>query len=406
MPDIFISYSRKDKPFVEKLVKALQSHGKEIWIDWQDIPFASDWWEEICRGIEGAQAGIFVISPDSLESRVCGMEIDHITKNNKRLIPILYREETDKTLIPPVIGSHNWIFFNTPETFDDSVSKLIKAVDTDLEALHQHTRLLVRAKEWEKGGHSDSLLLRGDDLEDMLIMLNRTDITDLQRQFLQRSRQYNLRAQVIWRFQCGFTGGLLGMGTWTFSVFRSPILITPERIRWTIAMGGAFGVFIGLIAALAGDLPMWQRYSLPKRVNLALRVVLTLVLSVLAWMSYIWFLDSISFTRQDFDTWLLGGVGLAAGFIVRLLSKAPAWLATLITLIATWLPIYIASGKIAGTAAQFVPLVFFDIPDQVFSIGIPMTILIALGANFPALSHDLRAFYRILRMSQLKTEKA
>ena len=51
MPNMFISYSRKDKEFAEKLVKALEAEGRDIWIDYEDIPFASEWWDEICSGI-------------------------------------------------------------------------------------------------------------------------------------------------------------------------------------------------------------------------------------------------------------------------------------------------------------------------------------------------------------------
>ena len=51
MPDVFISYSRKDKTFVEKLVTALEAKKRDVWVDFEDIPFAADWWEEIQKGI-------------------------------------------------------------------------------------------------------------------------------------------------------------------------------------------------------------------------------------------------------------------------------------------------------------------------------------------------------------------
>ena len=45
MPDVFISYSRKDKAFVEKLVTALEAKKRDVWVDFEDIPFASEWWD-------------------------------------------------------------------------------------------------------------------------------------------------------------------------------------------------------------------------------------------------------------------------------------------------------------------------------------------------------------------------
>ncbi|BAU09986.1 RHS Repeat family protein [Leptolyngbya sp. NIES-3755] len=92
MADIFISYSRKDKLFVQTLHAALGQAKYDVWVDWEDIPFTSDWWEEIQRGIEGVHSFIFVISPDSIASKVCRREIDHAVQLNKRLIPLVLRE--------------------------------------------------------------------------------------------------------------------------------------------------------------------------------------------------------------------------------------------------------------------------------------------------------------------------
>src|SRR5690242_8239750 len=214
MPNMFISYSRKDKEFAEKLVNALEAEGRDIWIDYEDIPFASEWWDEICGGIESSEAAVFIISPDSLESKVCGLEVNYAIKNNKRLIPILYREAKDRSNVPTEISHLNWIYFNTPDVFDQSYRKLVETVDTDLEILRQHTRLLIRAKEWEKKGHSISLLLRGDELEDLVPMLSHPDITDLQRMYLNKSIERDRQMQMLTRFVFGFFGGFLGIGFW------------------------------------------------------------------------------------------------------------------------------------------------------------------------------------------------
>ncbi|WP_394359020.1 toll/interleukin-1 receptor domain-containing protein [Leptolyngbya boryana] len=41
MRDVFISYSRKDKPFVEQLHQALEAQNQDAWVDWEDIPRAN-----------------------------------------------------------------------------------------------------------------------------------------------------------------------------------------------------------------------------------------------------------------------------------------------------------------------------------------------------------------------------
>ena len=59
MADIFISYSRKDKGFVQQLHAVLASQKRDIWVDWEDIPLTADWMAEIRSGIESLE-----FSPD------------------------------------------------------------------------------------------------------------------------------------------------------------------------------------------------------------------------------------------------------------------------------------------------------------------------------------------------------
>jgi hypothetical protein len=51
---IFISCSRKNKLFVNKLNKANNENGIETWVDWEGIPLSSDWIAEITAAIEAS----------------------------------------------------------------------------------------------------------------------------------------------------------------------------------------------------------------------------------------------------------------------------------------------------------------------------------------------------------------
>jgi hypothetical protein len=398
MPNVFISYSRKDKEFAEKLVTALEAEGRDVWIDYEDIPFASEWWDEICGGIESSEAAVFIISPDSLESKVCGLEVNYAIKNKKRLIPILYREAKDRSNVPTEISHLNWIYFNTPDVFDQSYRKLLETVDTDLEMLRQQTRLLMRAKDWEKKGHSASLLLRGDELADMSPMLSNPNLTELQQTFLNKSIERDRQAQMLMRFVFGFIGGFLGIGFWAFSAFRSDILITPLRLIYTMALGQVFGLFIGLQSVLAGDMWLMTERRLSRPVRLFLRIGGCFLLGILAWASYIWFLESLDLSPPGYNALIFGGLGLAAGFIIRILFDVPGWLAAVLTAVLTWLPIYITFQDASSGGTTFLPLIFFyDDPNQAFSVAIPMVIFIALGADAQALMEEARYLYRKFR---------
>src|SRR5574339_925485 len=96
MAKLFVSYSRKDSIAARKLIEAFKSMGQEVWVDWEAIPPAVDWLEQIFRGIEEADEFIFMISPDSIASEVCKVEVGRAVLNNKRIIPIVLRDVNPK----------------------------------------------------------------------------------------------------------------------------------------------------------------------------------------------------------------------------------------------------------------------------------------------------------------------
>ena len=163
MPDLFMSYSRKDKDFVRRLDESLKSRGREAWVDWEDIRPTEDFMQAIYGAIEGADTFVFVHTPDSVASVVCGREIAHAVAHNKRMVPVVARDVNADT-VHEALAKLNWIFFRDSDDFEKATDTLISAFDTDLEWVHAHTRLLTRAIEWENKGKNNSFVLRGDDL--------------------------------------------------------------------------------------------------------------------------------------------------------------------------------------------------------------------------------------------------
>lgn len=162
--NVFISYSRRNKAFVQQLHSALSTTRREVWVDWDSIPVAGDWWQEIQLGIELADTFLFVISPDSVASKVCGQEIEEAVKHHKRLVPVVF-EDVPPDQVHPELARLNWIFFRSEDDFQSSFQRLLAALDQDLDYVRSHTRLLVRALEWERHGRDMSYLLRGADLD-------------------------------------------------------------------------------------------------------------------------------------------------------------------------------------------------------------------------------------------------
>jgi hypothetical protein len=161
--DVFLSYAREDLPFVRQLTAALQARDREVWVDLEDIVPSARWLEEIRTGITEADAVAFVITPDSVVSEICRTELNYATEVSKRLLPILARETPDGG-VPPALAELNWLSFLDGTDFEAGVDRLVEVLDTDLDRVHLHTRLLIQSREWETRDHDRSLLLRGGEL--------------------------------------------------------------------------------------------------------------------------------------------------------------------------------------------------------------------------------------------------
>lgn len=277
MADVFISYSRRDLPFARRLTGALREARKSVFIDVGEVmggefdtpeshPLAelmgvseaaegsgiegarseaSDtvrarsevtgilpsarWMEEIERAIAGADAVVFLISPDSMSSRVClDQELQVAKRLNKRLVPvrpILTLNQSDDhpggtwttratpdNMIPDDLAELNFVPFGSDdptamahtvedEQFTQSVTRLVRILDTDIERYHEHTRLLEKAEEWEASGHDRSRLLRGHQLDQAQRWLEEGGLprpTDSQRALIAESGRGRARRQRRW----------------------------------------------------------------------------------------------------------------------------------------------------------------------------------------------------------------
>ncbi|MBV5349753.1 toll/interleukin-1 receptor domain-containing protein, partial [bacterium] len=146
MTGIFISYSRKDSAVARKLMQEFKTINLDVWVDWEDIPPAVGWLDQILQGIERADAFMFLVSPDSAISEV--------------------------------------------------------AITIDIEWVQEHRRLQVRALEWDRKKDA-SLLLRGGDLKRARQMISSAEKndpkpSDLQKIFIEYSQKDESRKTTLW----------------------------------------------------------------------------------------------------------------------------------------------------------------------------------------------------------------
>src|SRR3984957_3766280 len=144
---IFISYSRKDMAFADRLEGALKARGFEPLIDRTEIYAFEDWWKRIQALIGKADTVVFVLSPDAVASEIALKEVTHAASLNKRFAPIVCQRVEDRA-IPEALQRLNFIFFDDPAHFEESADRLADALQTDIGWVRQHTEFGEAARRW------------------------------------------------------------------------------------------------------------------------------------------------------------------------------------------------------------------------------------------------------------------
>src|SRR5262245_61039080 len=168
LTDIFVSYSRKDSSFVSQLTDGLREARLDVWIDWEDIPYSSNWWDEISQGVIGASAFVVILSDDYFTSKTCLEELKLAEESNKRIIPVCFKDFDRKLNTSNAVAKSNWLLFTMGDNFDTSMRSLLDTLSADLEWRKFHSRLQMRAAEWAQKGNDSSYNLFGQDLHEAI----------------------------------------------------------------------------------------------------------------------------------------------------------------------------------------------------------------------------------------------
>jgi formylglycine-generating enzyme required for sulfatase activity len=174
---IFISYSRRDMTFADRLEAALKARGFEPLMDRQDpivlldwskgvAPFEK-WWDRIKALILKADTIVFVLSPNSVASKVALDEINYGKTLNKRFAPVVC-EAVDSDAVPEALRSLHYIFFDDAARFDATADHLAAALQVDLDWIRKHSEYGEMARRWATAGrpHRRGMLLRSPLLEE------------------------------------------------------------------------------------------------------------------------------------------------------------------------------------------------------------------------------------------------
>lgn len=235
---VFISYSRKDMAFADRLEAAMTPRGFEVLIDRQEIYAFEDWWKRIQVLIGRADAVVFVLSPDAVKSEVALKEVVHAAALNKRFAPIVCRP-VENAAVPEPLRRLNFIFFDNTDCFDDSANKLADALQTDIAWIRQHTEYGEAERRWAVAGRHRGLLLHSPTLEVAEYWITTQPRgaplpTKEIQTFVAASRKGARTAQRIWRLVLAsvFTllvGVVLGLIGWINQSY-----IADQWLWWTV----------------------------------------------------------------------------------------------------------------------------------------------------------------------------
>jgi hypothetical protein len=109
---VFVSYSRKDNEFVERLTNDLRQAGIKVWRDVDAILPGQEWASEIKSGVEQAEALLFVSSQNSVYSEWMSRELEFAIRNIKTVIPLVIDDEGSRNM-PQSLYRIQWLDFRT-----------------------------------------------------------------------------------------------------------------------------------------------------------------------------------------------------------------------------------------------------------------------------------------------------
>jgi hypothetical protein len=85
---VFLSYSREDQTFVELLREDLMRLHHDVWFD-RVLIGGQEWWDEILKQIRECDVFALALSPNSIESEACLLELRYARALNRPFIPAM-----------------------------------------------------------------------------------------------------------------------------------------------------------------------------------------------------------------------------------------------------------------------------------------------------------------------------
>ncbi|WP_458789472.1 TIR domain-containing protein [Adonisia turfae] len=190
---VFFIHHIDDVDFSQRLNETLLIQGKSSWLSPEGAAGEMEHWDDTQQLMDNAENVLFMLSPSSVRCEACLTQLSYAQSQQKRILPVIYRDVV-KSTVPDGLESIPWSDFRRHGgDFLVNFGELFRTLESEPFHVRSHTRLLVKAAEWDAAQKDDSFLLRGNDLADSVSWLQQaTDktppVTALQKAYIEASQ--------------------------------------------------------------------------------------------------------------------------------------------------------------------------------------------------------------------------
>lgn len=119
---VFISYSREDRSFVDRLSQDLRRGGVTTWQDTKEIAAGENWRLAIERSLREAPVLLYVASAHSVSSQWMSRELGAALRRGARIIPVILDDHGEQGL-PTLLRDFQWVDFRN--AYDEALVRLL-----------------------------------------------------------------------------------------------------------------------------------------------------------------------------------------------------------------------------------------------------------------------------------------
>ena len=127
---IFISYSRRDNEFVDRLIAALDRSGLSTWVDRSGIVGGAVWKASITEAVRNCAAFLIVLSPHAAASENVPKELTIAGQHQRPIIPVRCAECTLAPAMEYDLAELQFVDF-TGKPFDQALADLVRAIGVE-----------------------------------------------------------------------------------------------------------------------------------------------------------------------------------------------------------------------------------------------------------------------------------